>query len=348
MKKLTVLLLLVILFGALCVSAASAENLDTYFKATFNKSPKFYTGPGKNYLRAGNGKAQYGGGGEARVFGYEGSWLLLGYQTGAGNYRIGYFEKSYLANMTVKSTYSLRQLNFEYRSATITATCDITDDPVLKYEAFGRLQSGTQCKYLASYDNQWAYIEVTVNSKPARGFVPIGYVSKGSSGGYNPPSGPSYPVQGVWASLRERLSTRSGPGTRFDEPGTFFLYDWQYASVRVLGKAWDSVNEIWWVLVDFSENGTRYRAWTGHKRVNVDINSVPYVYSIGEGTISATYTWRGPGANYALGPVITHWQDVVAYGRENGYVEVEWYNAEDDKIYRFWVPEDKAQISFHN
>ena len=151
MKKLSVLLLLIVLFVALCAAVASAEIFNSYFKASFNTSPKFYTGPGTNYLRAGNGKAQYGGGGEARVYGYEGSWLLLGYETGAGNYRIGYFEKKYLSNMTVKSgDYNLRKMNFEYRSATITAKCDITDDPILKYTPFGKLSKGTGCTYLAS------------------------------------------------------------------------------------------------------------------------------------------------------------------------------------------------------
>ncbi len=42
--------------------------------------------------------------------------------------------------------------------------------------------------------------------------------------------------------------------------------------------------------------------------------------------------------------MITSWQDVVAFGRENGYIEVECYNYDKDRIYRFWVPESKAHI----
>ncbi len=345
MKKFTVLLLLLVLLGTMCVTAASAESLANYFRATFNTSPWFYTGPGTHYLRAGNGKAQYGGGGEARVFGYEGNWLLLGYQTGAGLYRIGYFEKKYLDNMTVKSdSYALRKLNFEYRNAKITAKCDITDDPVLKYTPFATLDKGTSCKYLASYGHDWAYIEVSVNGQKARGFVPKKNVSTSSSSSSTPKPSKS---TGKSASLLMRLSTRSGPSTRYDEPGTFFQNTWQTQKVKVLGKAWDYLNEIWWVQVDFSDSSTRYRAWTGLKRVDIDISKVPYINSIGEGTISATETRRGPGKNYAKGPKITSWKDVVAYGRENGYVEVEWYNVNDNTIYRFWVPESKAQISYH-
>ena len=356
MKKLSVLLLLIVLFGALYVSA-SAEDFSSYFTATFNKSPKFYTGPGTNYLRAGNGKAQYGGGGHARVYGYEGNWLLLGYETASGNYRIGYFETKYTANMTVKSGYyNLRPMYFEYRSATITSACDITDDPIMKHASFGRLNSGAGCTYLASYDSSWAYIEANVGGKKARGFVPSWCVSYGSSSnpGYSYPSYPSYPsnptypnTSGVTARLLMRLSTRSGPSTRYDEPGTFFNSSWQSQTVRVLGKSWDSRNDIWWVLVDFSSGGTRYRAWTGLKRVNVNINSIPEIYSIGEGTISATDTWRGPGSNYAKGPRVNSWKDVVAFSRENGYVEVEYYNPSNDRIYRCWVPEYNAQISYH-
>lgn len=148
------------------------------------------------------------------------------------------------------------------------------------------------------------------------------------------------------ARLRMRLSTRSGPGTYFDEPGSFFSKDWQSAAVWVLAKAWDYDNDIWWVLVDFSENGTRYRAWTGLKRVDVNIDLLPEYYGIGQGTVDPTDTWRGPGENYAQGPRITHWQDVVAYGRENGYIEIEYYDSDQDMTYRVWVPENKTSIDY--
>ena len=43
-------------------------------------------------------------------------------------------------------------------------------------------------------------------------------------------------------------------------------------SVEVLSKSWDSRNDIWWVFVDFTyTNGTKYRVWTGLKRVDVDV-----------------------------------------------------------------------------
>ncbi len=147
--------------------------------------------------------------------------------------------------------------------------------------------------------------------------------------------------------LLMKLATRSGPGTEYDEPGTFFGNNWDQVTVRVLGKSWDG--SIWWVLVDFS-NGNKgsYRVWTGLKRVDVDINKLKEIYPKGQGTVSATSeTYRGPGGKYARAKVtISGWKDVVAYGRENGYVEVEFQQGK--KVYRLWVPESLTSIDWGN
>ena len=262
MKRTAVLLLLAALLCALCVTA-SAETLNSYFKASFNKSPAFYTGPGTSYFRAGNGKAQYGGHGEARVYGYVGDWLLLGYQTGAGNYRIGYFQKSYLANMTVKSeSYNLRQLNFEYRRAWINTDCDITDDPVLKFEPFAELQTGDACTYLASYDNRWAYIEVTVGSKKARGFVPLRNVSytapAPSTLEPSPVGGNGFYNGGTWATVSGQMSAYSGPGVYYTPVGTYYM---QNQAIYCLAKHYDYSTRSWWVLCRIFDGSAAQYVW---------------------------------------------------------------------------------------
>ena len=87
-QKRWTLVLLAALLTALA-AAAGAETLDEYFTCRFSWSPAVYTGPGGTYFRAGNGKAQYGSPGQARVYGTENGWLLIGYQTGGGQYRRG-------------------------------------------------------------------------------------------------------------------------------------------------------------------------------------------------------------------------------------------------------------------
>ena len=274
MKKLAVLLLLLALVSALYVTMASAENLDYYFTASFNKSPKFYTGPGTNYLRAGNGKAQYGGGGQARVYGYEGNWLMLGYQTGSGAYRIGYFEDTYLANMKAPEVYNLRRLRFEYRNAWINTECDITDDPIIKHDPFGLLEGGHQCTYLASYDDSWAYIEVTLNAdnRKARGFVPLKDVSFTNTA---PTAAPYYfptatPVPstsgdsgfyayGTWATASAQMATYSGPGSYYTNTGTYFM---QNQAIYCLAKHYDYSTGIWWVLCRIYDGAGAQYVWT--------------------------------------------------------------------------------------
>ena len=274
MKKLAVLLLLAALFCSLC-AIASADILDSYFVATFNTSPKFYTGPGTNYLRAGNGKAQYGGGGEARVYGYEGNWLMMGYQTGSGSYRIGYIQDQFLANMKAPAGYSLRRLRFEYRSAWITTECNITDDPVIKHDPFGLLEAGHPCTYLCSYDDSWAYIEVTLNAdnRKARGFVPLTDVSftsgavsptvipytfvQPTAAPYTPPvSGSGFYTAGVWATASMQLETYSGPGNYYTNIGTYYM---QNQAVYCLAKHYDSISGAYWVLCRIPDNyGAEY------------------------------------------------------------------------------------------
>ena len=149
----------------------------------------------------------------------------------------------------------------------------------------------------------------------------------------------------VKAKLLMRLSTRSGPATEYDEPGTFFSSNWASTTVDVMGKAWDG--NIWWVLVDFTSGNNSYRVWTGLKRVDVNLDLVPEIYAVGQGTVSATETRRGPGAGYAKGPTISSWQDVEAFSRENGYVEVEYHDYDRNRIYRVWVPENKTSIDWN-
>ena len=273
MKKLAVITLILALVSTLFVIAASAENLDYHFTATFNKSPKFYTGPGTNYLRAGNGKAQYGGGGQARVYGYEGNWLLLGYQTGSGAYRIGYFEDTYLANMKAPEGYNLRRLRFEYRNAWINTECDITDDPIIKHDPFGQLEAGHPCIYLASYDDSWAYIEVTLNTdnRKARGFVPLKDVSFASPAPtavpYVFPTEAPIPAAGdsgfygygTWATVSAQMATYSGPGAYYTSTGIYYM---QNQAIYCLAKHYDYTAGSWWVLCRIYDGSGAQYVWT--------------------------------------------------------------------------------------
>lgn len=149
----------------------------------------------------------------------------------------------------------------------------------------------------------------------------------------------------VPAGLLMRLSTRTGPGTQYDEPGTYFQNDWRTAQVEVISAAWDKHNEIWWVQVEFAVRNTWYRAYTGLKRVNVDIHTVMEEYPLGTATMtSAAKAYWGPGAHYAMAKLnVPYGTGVTVFGAENGFVQVEFYDARtavsDRSLRRAWVNE---------
>ena len=76
------------------------------------------------------------------------------------------------------------------------------------------------------------------------------------------------------------------------------------------------------------------------------LSKVKEINPTGEGTVDSTSkTYRGPGGNYAKANVtINGWKDVLAYGHEKGYVEVEFKQGK--KWYRLWVPEKYAHIDW--
>lgn len=149
----------------------------------------------------------------------------------------------------------------------------------------------------------------------------------------------------VSAGLLMRLSTRTGPGTQYDESGTYFQKDWQTTQVEVISAAWDKYNDIWWVQVDFQVKSTRYRTYTGLKRVNVDIGTVFAEGPLGTATMtSAAKAYRGPGQDYALSKLnVPQGTTVTVYDAENGFVQVEFYDARtatsERSLRRAWVNE---------
>lgn len=142
--------------------------------------------------------------------------------------------------------------------------------------------------------------------------------------------------------LTDKLATRSGPGTEYAEPGTFFGKDYQSQTVKVLRKSFDG--SVWWVQVDF-RNGKKssYRVWTGAKRVDVDLNKLREETRICDCDIYPTSdTWFGPGGNYARANVSINRSAVGRiFQKENGYVDVEYWYEDDgfDGSHRLWLPE---------
>ena len=145
------------------------------------------------------------------------------------------------------------------------------------------------------------------------------------------------------AVLNSRLSTRTGPGTQYDEPGSFLKAG---SEVTVLSKAYDTRNEIWWLQVSFREAGREYWAYTGLKRfTGLNIDYIPEEEIIGTCYVSGRITgYYGPDTAYEpIKRAVPAGVQCTVYGyvyREEGdFLQIEFY---DDGIRcwrRAWVPE---------
>ena len=78
------------------------------------------------------------------------------------------------------------------------------------------------------------------------------------------------PSSALYGLTIDKLSTRSGPCTTYEDMGTYSVKgQW----IRVYCRAWDKRNCIWWVKVGIPYRGETRILWTGYKRF--DKNSLP-------------------------------------------------------------------------
>ncbi len=75
----------------------------------------------------------------------------------------------------------------------------------------------------------------------------------------------------VYGYTIDKLATRKGPGTQYAGGGTYSVKNqW----IKVLAKAWDSRNKIWWVKCEIPYRKEIRVLWTGYKRFDRDTLSL--------------------------------------------------------------------------
>ena len=146
--------------GFVYVSLRTGQKLDVY------------SAPAQSSWRGASGKATVSTNGAVYAAGWEGDWLLIMYETNAGSVRVGYVNGNSVRGGVPLDT----NLHFDHDPATVRRQCTLTDDPAGSATAITTLRAGTQVTYLTRFYNRsaWDYIEVTVDGKTARGFVPAG------------------------------------------------------------------------------------------------------------------------------------------------------------------------------
>lgn len=154
------------------VPSGSADTLPQGQVVAFAKGKSYdvYTGPGQDYLRAGDegrGNATVSTNDWIQVLGREGDWLFIHYNLSDHRNRFGYISASALP-----SGASIADLAFARRDAVSMGPIWITDDPLRNVSEFEMLDHGENATWLATMGDRWVYIEGTADSgKRYRGFV---------------------------------------------------------------------------------------------------------------------------------------------------------------------------------
>ena len=160
-----------------------------------------------------------------------------------------------------------------------------------------------------------------------------------------------YPsTTGTRALLVKRIATRSGPSNYFDEPGSFFSAG---DEVKVLSKAWDNENEIWWFQVEFQYDGEWYRAYTPASRIDLSADYVPTETTEPFETVigADTRVFFGPGTEYRefRYSVAYAGYAVKVYAVEGDWAQIEYYDWATEARRRGWVvTEDLAEMPRFN
>lgn len=146
------------------------------------------------------------------------------------------------------------------------------------------------------------------------------------------------------ATLKMRIATRSGPGTVYDELGSFLKTG---ENVTVISRGYDVSNEIWWVQVEFMQRDKLYRAYTGLKRVDVDIDTVQEEVPLGRIKVNvATIPYYGPGEGYVSfkKAIPAGWNGTV-YAQEGDWLQIEFCLEENKSYRRVWLPQSSVTLT---
>ena len=151
----------------------------------------------------------------------------------------------------------------------------------------------------------------------------------------------------LYGTAISNLATRAGPGTEYADGGT---YSMKGKSVRVLSRAWDERNEIWWVQCEIPYQGTTRVLWTGYKRF--DSQSLPLESIPVESPGSVSIPNAGPGSVNAPGPQSSGnaWQSAYRQFFISGQYQSALHCAATDSSWQtaFAPPACMASTSFVN
>ena len=145
-----------------------APNLANLSDAAFEKAQTLpvYCAPGEETYRVEG--AQVDTDDSVLIYGVENGWVLVSYTIGNGSRgRMGYIK-----NTTLADAENVAKLGFCSVPLTLASDCDGTDDPLYGKETLTSLKAGDQVTLLAFMGDEWAYVQIGLEGRVCRLFIP--------------------------------------------------------------------------------------------------------------------------------------------------------------------------------
>lgn len=141
---------------------------EEWLKVKTDKVAPVYAYPSEEAWRGAKGKAcvDLSSGFTALAWSEDEAWLLIDYETNTGH-RVGYIKAPADVQTAVPTLYALHipmQLLRDTR---------VTDNPNGRQTSIAQLKTGDTVDVLGYTDAYWAYVEMEIDSKKARAFLPI-------------------------------------------------------------------------------------------------------------------------------------------------------------------------------
>lgn len=164
----------------LCVAITGSGRADTLLpeEIHFTENGRFpvHTGPGADYPRSGNGRAEVSTNGWIQVFGTLDGWAMIQYEIAEGHWRIGWIDAAALpagADVPALSLYE--------NPLVLTRDCVLTDDPMKSCAAIAVLPAGAHVVALGSLsspEDAWYLVRAETAQGTMLGFVSMDFTQR--------------------------------------------------------------------------------------------------------------------------------------------------------------------------
>ena len=240
-------------------SIPQGELISKNVKFAMGKKYEVYSGPGKDYLRAADGKAVVSTNDWIQVFGRENGWILIQYEIDKDHMRFGWIPEKALPKSA-----SVDELSFIPETVTLLDTAFLTDDPLFSHTVLLTLPKGTTVYHLSDMGD-WAYIE-SCSGDCVRGFVNRDLIRTGRVYELE-----NYPSNNSTQVMNGTLVVKSSDIEADFSP---IIYD-GYQSVSVQGYClYDTfTGDLLFKLTNISPNGS----YTGSGMLPSDVTSIQIV-----------------------------------------------------------------------